>query len=83
MDVWAVYTRCSLFSNDGTRGYCFHIEWMCGQCAQGGPRLVMTAQGVTIFIFAQGVPRLVLTAQGATIFVLNGCVGSMYKVFFV
>ena len=78
MDVWAVYTRCSLFSNDGTRGYCFHIEWMCGQCAQGVPRLVMTAQGVTIFIFAQGVPRLVSTAQGATIFVLNGCVGSMY-----
>ena len=39
-----------MFSNHGTRGYYFRIEWMCRQCAQGVPRLVMTAQGVTIFV---------------------------------
>ena len=50
MHVWAVFTRCSLFSNGGTRGYCFRIVWVYGQFAQGVPRLVMTAQGVTIFI---------------------------------
>ena len=42
--------RYSLFSNDGTRGYYFRIEWMCGQFAQGVPCLVMTAQEVTIFV---------------------------------
>ena len=39
-----------MFSNHGTRDYYFRIEWMCRQCAQGVPRLVMTAQGVTIFV---------------------------------
>ena len=43
-------TRCSSFSNDGTKGYYFRIEWMCRQCSQGVPRLVMTAQGVAIFV---------------------------------
>ena len=48
MNVWAVRTRCSSFSNGGTRGYYFCNEWMYGQCAQGVPRLVMSPQGVTI-----------------------------------
>ena len=48
MDVWAARTKCSSFSNDGTRSYYFHIEWMYGQCAQGVPRLEMSTQGVTI-----------------------------------
>ena len=43
-------TRCSSFSNDGTKGYYFRIEWMCRQCSQGVPRLVMSAQGVAIFV---------------------------------
>ena len=48
MDVWAARTRCSSFSNGDIRGYYFCIEWMYEQCAQGVPRLVMSAQGVTI-----------------------------------
>ena len=43
-------TSCSSFSDDGTRGYYFRIEWICRQCAQGVPCLVMTTQGVTIFV---------------------------------
>ena len=43
-------TRCSSFSNDSTSGYYFGTEWMSRQCAQGVPRLVVTAQGVNIFV---------------------------------
>ena len=32
---------------------------------------------------AQGVPRLVMMAQDVTIFLLNECVGSAHKVFFI
>ena len=62
--IWAVCTKCSSFSNDSTRGCYFRIEWMCGQCTQGAPCLVMTAQGITIFV-------------------LNGCMGSVHKMFLV
>ena len=48
----AACTRCSSFNNDGTTGYYFRIEWMYGQCQQGVPSLVMTAQGVTIFVLS-------------------------------
>ena len=65
--------KISSFSNDGTTGYYFRIEWMCGQRTKCSS---FSNDGTRSYYFriewmygqcAQGVPRLVMSTQGVTI----------------